>query len=491
VPNTPVTGSTSATEERNALEVTHGPARALQPIHDPPLHRQLRSTPSLFTRWPKFVARSHFFERLTIVDVSPMCEHVFVAGTVGTSHSAHDVRSVVRELRRWVGALDPDAVAVFEAPELWAAYNEVEQLAASAKTLLARRVEQACTWKAAGFRSAAEQLAVTSGTSVTAAKNMLETSKQIEELPATAQAMRAGRLSPAKAQVIASTAAINPAAEEHLVGLAATAPFAEVRNESLRARAGVDRDAAHARIHAERSFHDWTDAEGKWRFAGQGTLEDGARFHNGHGPIVNELFKAAREEGRKEPAAAYAFDAVIELARRAVGAGTPDPGAKPPRTVASCLALIRVDLAALQHGAVEGEEICEIAGLGPIPVSVARELLGESIMKLVITKGIDVLNVTHLGRSATVAQDIALRWQSPRCRVLGCTRTKRLEIDHRTGWIKTHTTCLDDLDPLCEHHDDLKTYDGWSLVKRPRTPPHGPTHRPPPPQLPSPTSAVN
>jgi hypothetical protein len=414
-----------------------------------------------------------------------MCEHVFVTVVVSNTQLP-DVVAAEDPMRGLVAGLDPNAVPLFDAPGMFEAFALLERLAGSAKTLIAARAEAACTWKAAGFRSAAEQLAVSSGTSVTSAKNMLETSKQVEELLATAQAMRAGRLSPAKAQVIASAATINPAAEEHLVEHAATAPYAEVRNESLKARAGIDRDAAHARIHAERSFHDWTDAEGKWRFAGRGTLEDGARFHTRHDPIVNELYKVAREEGRREPPAAYAFDAVIEMARRA-GEETSDAGARPKRSLASCLALIRVDLAALQHGAVEGEEICEIAGLGPIPVSVARELLGESIMKLVITKGVDVLNVTHLGRSATVAQEIALRWQSPRCRVLGCTRTKRLEIDHRTGWVKTHTTCLDDLDPLCEHHHDLKTYEGWALVKGqgprrmvPPTDPRHPNYRAPP-----------
>ena len=51
--------------------------------------------------------------------------------------------------------------------------------------------------------------------------------------------------------------------------------------------------------------------------------------------------------------------------------------------------------------------MCEITGVGPIAVSVARSLLGESVLKLVITRGVDVLNVTHLGRGPTVAQRIA------------------------------------------------------------------------------------
>ena len=36
------------------------------------------------------------------------------------------------------------------------------------------------------------------------------------------------------------------------------------------------------------------------------------------------------------------------------------------------LALLRVDAEALRRGRVQGEELCEITGVGPVPVSVAR-----------------------------------------------------------------------------------------------------------------------
>jgi hypothetical protein len=41
---------------------------------------------------------------------------------------------------------------------------------------------------------------------------------------------------------------------------------------------------------------------------------------------------------------------------------------------------------------------------------VARDLLGDAIVKLVITNGVDVANITHLGRGPTTAQKIALMW---------------------------------------------------------------------------------
>jgi hypothetical protein len=76
-------------------------------------------------------------------------------------------------------------------------------------------------------------------------------------------------------------------------------------------------------------------------------------------------------------------------------------------------ALLRVDVTALNRGRVQGEELCEIAGVGPVPVSVVEGLLGRAVLHLVITRGTDVVNVTHLGRGPTAAQKVSLAWQTP------------------------------------------------------------------------------
>ena len=109
----------------------------------------------------------------------------------------------------------------------------------------------------------------------------------------------------------------------------------------------------------------------------------------------------------------------------------------------------------------------------------ARDLLGEAIVKLVITDGVDVANVTHLGRGPTTAQKIALLWTNPRCSVQGCDR-RRIEYDHQKPWADTKHTRLDELDPLCGFHHDLKTRLHWALVpgtgKRAFVSPDDPRH---------------
>lgn len=405
---------------------------------------------------------------------------------------ADDVREIDEFLRVLVSQIDPDAVPLCEATDLWTALDTIERRAAAAKLLLARKVDEAGRWKLRGLRSAADELALIAGTSVSAARKQLETSKKVQRLPATQKALREGKLSPAKAEAIAAAAEIAPEAEADLLDGAADAPLAKVQDKCMQAR-GKDRDAAYERIRKGRFFKEFTDGEGGWNIVARGTPDAGAAFRAAHGPIVNEMFKAARAEGRREPYEAYAFDALMELVRRAASpaeveaetASTNKTKKKP--TPARNLGIIRVDHTALQRGSVEGEEICEIAGLGPIPVSVARELLGDAILKLVITKGVDVVNVTHLGRSATVAQQVALWWRSPGCEVADCTRNHRIENDHHEDWNDTHTTRLRKLKRLCEHHHDLKTYFGWALLEgdgpQPMVAPQDPRHpkyRPPP-----------
>jgi hypothetical protein len=459
--------------------------------------------------------------------------------------SAVRVRGQLGEL---VAALDPDAVSGPSARELWAEFDRIERLGSAGKTLLARRIAATHDRDRAGSRTAAESLAKQAGTSTAAAKEVLDTSNRLDDLPAVAGALRNGELSPAQAAAITSAAEADPSAQQRLLELAGRASLVELREECARVRVAADPDAeaTNRRIHQQRRCRQYSDAEGGWNLSARGTAQDGAAFTTVLNAITDQVFTAARREGRHEPVEAYAFDALIAIATRAAPpdqaaapadggaapaalanggtappadvpdgshgqakhAGPPAGDARPPdagsyrtngdpgifRNTGSqavgpvpprrwsnprYLALLRIDAAALRRGRVEGEELCEIAGIGPVPVTVARDLLGEAIVKLVITNGVDVANVTHLGRGPTTAQKIALMWTTPTCTAEGCHR-RRIEYDHRKPWSQTRHTRLDELDPLCDYHHDLKTRLGWALVpgtgKRPFVPPDDPRH---------------
>ena len=401
---------------------------------------------------------------------------------------------VGKALRHQLARLAPPDVPLPEAPAMWAAYDAIERCAAAAKTLLAERVEQSRVWAQQGHRSAAEHRARPSGSAVGAARASLETSRTLRRLLAREGAVRRGELSRAQAEAIADAAAVNPGAEQSLLEAAGSGNLAELREKANRAKAAADPDpdASHRRIHRGRRLCRWTDAEGGWNIQARGTPDAGALINAALDPIIDEVFRAAHREGRHESRDAYAFDARLELVRRARGHGTvPARGnhdvaaadrspRRSPSPNPSFLALLRVDLDALVRGRTERDELCDIAGVGAVPASVARSLLGDAILKLVITKGVDVVNVTHLGRGPTAAQRIALLWASPWCTNSLCSHTLQIQHDHRRPWTEVHETTLDNLDRLCGPCHKRKTHDGWALVegrgRRPLVPIDDPRH---------------
>lgn len=375
-------------------------------------------------------------------------------------------------------ALDPDDVPASVAPRLFERLDRIARSAAAARTLLARRVDDSLEWKRRGFRSAAELVAATSGTSLGAARSELDTSRRLRDLPATSREMVRGAVSVAQGQVIADAATADPAAEGDLLDQAGRSNLQELREAAGRVKAAADSDpdATHARLHKQRRLSRHTDAEGMVHLHGQGTTDEAAVVLSELDRITDEIFRERRALGVLEARDTYVWDALVRMAQRSRdGAG---PGsARNPRH----LGLLRVDVEALRRGRVQGDELCEISGVGPVPVRVATKLLGEATLKLVITRGVDVLNVTSLGRGPTAAMRHALLWTNPTCSVEGCSRTI-IEHDHRTGaeFKDTRHTRLAELDGVCGGHHDLHTNHGWALVhgkgKRAMVPPDDPRH---------------
>ncbi|MDP1805467.1 MAG: DUF222 domain-containing protein, partial [Acidimicrobiales bacterium] len=321
---------------------------------------------------------------------------------------AAEVTEVDTALATALEGLDPDDVTAEEALRTFEALERIVRRASAGRTLLARRVDDSMQWKRLGYASAAEFLAARSGTSLGAARTEMETSRALAELPTTRARLLDGTISPAQGGVIAGAA---------------------------RARAAVDPDpeATHARIHRARRGHRHTDAEGARHLHLVGPADLASVIEAELDRLTDTIFRAQARAGAYEPRDAYVYDAAAEMARRSARADhTPTtPGtSKPPRP--EHLALLRLDLAALWRGHTEGDELCEITGLGPIPVTTARQLLGDAVLKLIITNGVDVANVTSLTRGPTQAMRYTLLWTSPPCTVEGCTRTV-IEHDHRTG----------------------------------------------------------
>ena len=303
---------------------------------------------------------------------------------------------------------------------------------------------------------------------------------------ATKQALLAGQVSEAQGQIIANAAKVNPEAERGLIKKAKRTNHQQLREEALKAKAAADPDPAaqHRRIHTDRRLGRYTDAEGAWNLHARGTVADGSIISSEIDRLTDEIFRANGKAGTHECRDAYAFDALTEMARRSSGLrhGTPAKGEKKGLAAPQHLALLRLDVEALWRGYMEGDELCEITGLGPIPVEIAKTLLGDAVLKLVITKGVDVLNVTSLTRGPTQAMRYAKLWTSPMCIVEGCTRTI-VEHDHVWGaeYKDTRHTRFDEIERTCHTPPRPPHHPRLGAGRRQGQAPDGPPRRPPPP----------
>lgn len=129
----------------------------------------------------------------------------------------------------------------------------------------------------------------------------------------------------------------------------------------------------------------------------------------------------------------------------------------------TCTVMVRVDLDALVRGEAHEGELCEIDGQGPIPVPMARDMMNDSFLRLVVHRAGDIRSVHHFNRTINRTLRTALVFRDTTCVVPGCGARTHLEIDHVIPVADHGPTTLDNLALLCHHHHFLKTNEGWTL----------------------------
>ncbi|MBW8826917.1 MAG: DUF222 domain-containing protein, partial [Acidobacteria bacterium] len=163
-----------------------------------------------------------------------------------------------------VRGFEPGRVPLPEAAAAWHALDQLERAVVGAKLALACRVEESSIWLAKGRRSAADYLAMVSGTSIGYARALLEASKQLAEQPLVAAASRDGRLSGPQTIAIADAAAAVPDAAPELIGLAGRQSLRELQEACARVKqaAQPDPEERHRRIHKARFARKCRRADG-------------------------------------------------------------------------------------------------------------------------------------------------------------------------------------------------------------------------------------
>lgn len=362
------------------------------------------------------------------------------------------VREAIELLRESLTELDDACLDGPAARRLVEDAAEGTRLTGALLSLAARRVDALGAHHAL-YRSTAHYLAKVSGTSVGAAEQTIRTAHQVEQLPASEAALRSGQLSGAQVKEVAAAASADPSAEALMLRRAETDGLKGLKAESARVVAAAARDAdkVYERIHRERSFRHWRDWDGTGRIDIRGPLDRTTRIALALAPYEAELFEATKDQdpADREPHQALMFDAMVALADASTGEMPKGSGPLPTVNV-------RVDHRAFLVGDTEPGDVCEIAGVGPIPVSVAQRLAEDAFLKALITNGTDVLAVSHLGRTIPAHLRTALDDLYPECAIEGCHVAWGLEIEHNLPIEAGGLTELANLQRLCPFHHHYK-----------------------------------
>ena len=203
------------------------------------------------------------------------------------------------------------------------------------------------------------------------------------------------------------------------------------------------------RIHAARSLRSYTDSDGAGRIEIRGPLDDTATILAALRPIEKGLFEVARNSGERG-ARRRSRSTRSSLSPNTAGARhrTSNTDRAPPPAMVN----LRVDHTALVRGHTEPGEVCEIAGVGPVPVAVVSRLLDDAILRVIVVDGTDVRAVSHPGRLIPARLRTAVEELFPECGIEGCHVSEHLEIDHNQPIEHGGPTALWNLSRLCRHH---------------------------------------
>jgi hypothetical protein len=455
--------------------------------------------------------------------------------------TAESVTEAISLLESFVSSFEPGRYSGEDAARLIDRFSRGEHLCATGKALAAKRATETDLHRRDGAHSAAEWLARKTGESVGSSSGSLQLADQMGEHPVLDAALRTGELSSSRARQVAGVLKLDPDSSDELVEAAkdTNESHRQLADRCLRAKAKArsreDALAAYERIRDARYLRHYTDSDGAFRLEGLFTPDAGAKVLAALAPTRTVLFDEARRLGIRERPEAYEADALVALLtgeRRQPSSRGPADGTGPEGTASDDTASegtgpgdtgpdtgpadtdqagtdqagtdqagtdrrtttdrstvlpppasvhLTVDVEALRRGSLEGNERCEIPGVGPVPLETARSLLGDAILHLVITKGTDIASITYLGRTITAPLERALIARDETCVVPGCDVRDGLEIDHRIiPVVENGPTAMWNLCRLCSRHHYLRHHKGFRLEGGPGTWQWLPPEKPPP-----------
>ena len=372
------------------------------------------------------------------------------------------LNQLTTEIQTFISSLEVDCVDAAGARGLVEIAERLRRAGDSLRTVAVGQVERTNAWKGEGAKSISEWLSTETDCAHYEAQSVVLLANQLHHLPVTTAALLSGDLSGTQAVEVARGAIVAPNTETQLINLSKHATVRDLRDATSRVvAASTDEAERHRQVHKSRSLKWWVGEDGACNLKGRMTVANGALVKAALAPFEDSIFKQARKSGAHERPEAYAADALMALCEKASNSGS----SATKTTRSNAVMHIRVDIDALKRGHTEHGEICEIAGVGPVPVATATEYLGEAFLKLLVIDGVDIKTVAHMGRAIPAPLRTALEERDRVCQVPTCDVTIGLEIDHIVPFAEGGPASLENLVRLCKRHHLQKTHDGYRLEK--------------------------
>jgi hypothetical protein len=286
-------------------------------------------------------------------------------------------------------------------------------------------------------------------------------SRVASRLPGAAAALRAGALSEEQLGVVRRTLRELPddvapstriQVERQLVSEAQRFDPSQLGKLAMRIRSHLDPDGV---LHAERDAADrmelslTQDVNGVIRMRGRLSAEAAAVVRSALSPLAKPLPKDPRSAAKRRA------DALVELARRVLNAGTlPVEGGVRPQIG------LTVDVAELRCHA----GVVDLDWGGTVSIQTARRICCDAdIIPIVMRGGSQPLDVGRRQRLVTGPLRRALIARDRGCVAPGCDRPPEwCEAHHLVHWAKGGETSIDNTALVCGYHHTLVHQGEWT-----------------------------
>jgi hypothetical protein len=397
-----------------------------------------------------------------------------------------DLDQVLRLLQGVLREARPESTSGDTARAAVECLAKIQKAAASGIAIYAPVVVETGAFAKTGHASAPDWLGSVAGSSTGVAKSLLAAAGRAAASPELTEALHGGDLSTDQLRLVTKTAAeVNGASEDLLELIGGGASHKEVKDAATQlrsaARSREDEQRQRDRVHVTRHLRWHQDEHGGIRL--EGFCDEVAWSYVAPGLEADAKARWKAAGSGRESLEAYRLDAFLDVMSGSDGSDLGDPGdpgdpddasddepAGPNRRprAARPHTVVIINAESLRRGTTEGDEICEIEGIGTVSVAAATELIGEGGLQYLIKEGFDIKTVTKTSRVVAQCLDMALLVRDRVCARPGCGNRLGLERDHwRVDYKDRGPTELANLCRLCPDCHDMKTNGGWRLTGGP------------------------